>query len=231
MDDAGATVRFSLIGAMSRAVREGGATEDQRRRVLARLELDLQGDADSGVRSRAATALGECGEQAQLTTLWKSASAGGDGRVQEKAWQAFLEIAARSGDAGVAAEWDKTLAADKQGARRLQLLTELSARWQKRTETKAAAAETTDLLIQAQLDQGKWAAALPLLRDRLSQAGVEAEQNRRLRWLLTAAEQALAEGAKAEAFRAARDAQPYLPRNGELFDLFAKLEEKASRKE
>jgi HEAT repeat protein len=231
LDDAGPTVRFSLVGALSHAARDPAATDDQRKRLLARLEDVLLNDADPAVRSRAATALGECGGPAQLAALWRCVAAAEDGRVQQKAWQAFVEAAARSGDAALARDWDRTLAEAKQGPRRLQLAGDLAARWQKRPETKAAASEAMDLLVQAQLDQGKWASALPLIRERLAQPGPEAETNRRLRWLLTAGEQALAEGERSEALRAARDAQPYLPRTGELAEAFAKLAEKAGRKD
>jgi HEAT repeat protein len=231
LDDAGPTVRFSLVGALAHAAQDPALTEEQRRRLLARLEDLLLHDADPGVRSRTATALGECGGPAQLAPLWRCVPAAEDGRVQEKAWQAFIEVAARSGDAALAKEWDRTLAAEKQGARRLQLLAELAARWQRRPEAKAAASEALDLLVQAQLDQGKWAAALPLVRERLAVPAGDADTERRLRQLLTAAEQALADGARPEALRAARDAQPYLPRSGDLAEAFAKLEEKAGKKE
>jgi HEAT repeat protein len=224
LDDGGATVRFSLVGALAHAGRDGGGlSEEQQKQVLDRLENVLQHDADAGVRSRAATALSECGSSAQLSALWRSITASEDGRVQEKSWQAFVEIAARSGSLPLLQEWDKTMASAKQGPRRLQLLGEVLARWQKRPETKTIAVSAQEILVQAQLDLGKWAAAFPQVRDLLSRPGSETEMNQRLRWLLTVGEQAQAEGNHAEAQRAVQEAQPYLPRTGVLADAFDKL--------
>ena len=229
LDDASPTVRFSLAGALAHAGREGGGlSEEQQKQVLARLETILQHDADPGVRSRAATALGECGSREQLAALWKCATAAEDGRVQDKAWQAFVDLLARSASLPLLEEWDHTVASAKQGPRRLQLLGEMTARWQKRTETKAAAVSAQEMLVQAQLDQGKWPAAFPLVRDLLSRPGGEADTDRRLRWLLAVGEQALQEGSRAEALRAVQEAQPYLPKSGELNDAFGKLEKEAS---
>lgn len=231
LDESGATARFSLVGALVHASRDAALTEEQRKRLLARLEETLMHDADPAVRSRAATALGECGAPTQLAALWKCVQGSEDGRVQEKAWQAFGEIVIRSGNAGLAREWDRTLADAKLGPRRVQLLTDLAARWQNRTETKAAAASARDLLVQAQLDLGKWAAAFPLVRDRLAQTGDETEMKQRLRWLLTVGEQALQEGNRAEALRAVQEAQPYLSSAGGLAEAFAKLEKLAGPKD
>jgi HEAT repeat protein len=229
LDDASATVRFSLVGALAHAGREGGGLSDeQQKQVLDKIEAVLQHDADPGVRSRAATALGECGGQAQLEALWRSVTAGEDGRVQEKAWQAFVEIAARSNRLPLVQEWDATMASAKQGARRVQLLSEILARWQKKPEMKTAVVPVEQLLVQAQLDAGKWSAAFPLVSDLLSRPGSEAETAQRLRWLQTVAEQALQEGDRADALRAIQEAQPYLPHDGPLVDAFEKLNKQAS---
>ena len=229
LDDASPTVRFSLAGALAHAGRDGGGlSEEQQKQVLARLETMLQHDADPGVRSRSATALGECGSTAQLDALWKCVAAGEDGRVQDKAWQAFLEILSRSASLPLVQEWDKTMAAAKQGPRRVQMLNELTARWQRRSETKAVAVSAEELLVRALLDQGQWSAAFPVLRDLLSRTGSEEETDRRLRWLLTVGQQALQEGGRAEALRAVQEAQPYLPKSGELTDAFGKLEKQVS---
>jgi HEAT repeat protein len=229
LDDASPTVRFSLVGALAHEGREGGGlSEEQQKEVLDKLESVLQHDADPGVRSRAATALGECGSPAQLAALWRSVTAGEDGRVQEKAWQAFVEIVARSGSLPLVQEWDRTMTSAKQGPRRAQLLGEILAHWQKRPETKNAVVPVQELLVQAQLDIGKWSAAFPLVRDLLSRPGTEAETTQRLRWMLTVGQQALQEGARADALRAVQEAQPYLPRTGPLAEAFDKLEKQAA---
>ncbi len=230
MEDASPTVRFSLVGSLAHAAREGGGLSDeqQKRGVLDRLEKILQHDPDAGVRSRTATALSECGSPTQLAALWRCVTASEDNRVQEKAWQAFLEIAGRSGSLPLAQEWDHTMASAKQGQRRLQFLMEMETRWQRRTETKAAAIAAQELLVQAQLDLGKWAAAFPQVRDLLSRPGTETEMDQRLHWLLTVGDQALQEGSRAEALRAVQEARPYLSSTGTLLESFDKLEKQAS---
>jgi hypothetical protein len=225
-----ARVRFSLLGALAPAAGDGRALSDaQRDRLLARLEATLLRDADPGVRSRAATVLGEVGGTTALPTLWKRVLAGEDARVQDRAWAALVEIVARSASAPLMQEWDRTLTEAKQGPRRVQLLAELHARWSKKDDTRALADAACEALVQAQLDEGKWSAALPHLRDLLARPGADADVDRRLRWLLTVGEQALKEGNRAEALRAVRDAQGPLARRGALAADFEKLEKLAKQ--
>lgn len=229
LDDPSASVRFSVVGALGRAAGDaGGASESSRRAVHTRLETVLLRDPDPAVRGRAATVLGECGTSAQMASLWKCVTSGEDGRVQEKAWSAFVEVLARSGNLALLQEWDHTLGAAKQGARRLQLLGELANRWQKGPDRKSVAGPTQELLVQGQLEQGKWAAAFPQVRELVAKAGTDAELSQRLRWLLMIGEQALREGNRGEALRAVQEAQPYLQRAGALAGAFEKLEKDAS---
>jgi HEAT repeat protein len=229
LDDPSATVRFSLVGALTHAAGDGGGlTGPQRQRLLARLEALLERDADPGVRSRAATVLGGCGAAANLPALWKGVLAAEDARVQEKAWAAFVEVIARAGSLPLLQEWDRTLTGARQGPRRLQLLAEVAGRWQKRPDLKEAAARAQEALVQAQLDLGKWSAAGLVVRELLARPGAEAERERRLRWLLTVGEQALQEGNRAEALRAARDAEPYL-QGGKLSASFERLRKDAEK--
>jgi HEAT repeat protein len=235
-DDASVTVRFSLLGALARAAGNGtGLSEEQRQQVLQKLETALRRDADPGVRSRAATVLGECGNSAVLPPLWKCVRGSEDGRVQEKAWAAMIEVLVRAQDLTLLQEWDRALTAAGQGQRRVQLLSEVSGRWGKRQEPgtrvpDALALAAQELLIQAQLAAGKRAAALPLIRELLARPAGETEINRRLQWFLTAAEQALKDGATDEVLRLVQEAQPYLPRAGELPDAFARLARDAGQK-
>ena len=164
---------------------------------------------------------------AVLPALWKRVLAGEDSRVQEKAWSALVEIIARSGELELLQQWNRTLTDVKQGARRLQLLTEVSGHWQKREDTRALAAAVAELLIPAQLDEGKWAAAFPLVREVLSRPGGDAELDRRLRWLLTVGEQAFKDGNRQEAMRVVQEVQTYLPRSGGLAGAFEELGKKA----
>ncbi|MGH7173795.1 MAG: HEAT repeat domain-containing protein [Gemmataceae bacterium] len=229
LNDSCAIVRFNLVGALAHAAGDGARlSEEQRKRLLARLEELLQRDSDPGVRSRAATMLGECAAPAQLATLWRCVLAGEDARVQEKAWTAFLDILARTGQLALLREWDRKLTAARQGPRRLQMLAEIVARWQRQPPRKDLLVPAQEMLVQAQLELGKWSAALPLLRDLLTRPASEVELNRRLGWLQTAGEQALHEGKRAEAQRAVETAQPFLPRTGKLSEAFEKLRKEAA---
>jgi hypothetical protein len=198
--------------------------------MLQRLEGLLRRDADAGVRSRAATVLGEVAPPDLLKPLWDCVRLGEDGRVQEKAWAAFLEILVRSGSLPLLQEWERTLATGRQAPRRLQMLGEVAGRWQKKAECKAVAGPAQEILIEALLEQGKWQSAAPAVRELLAHPAGEADMDRRLRWLLTAGEQALHEGNHTEARRAVQSARPYLPHSGPLAEGFEKLE-KASQKE
>ena len=230
LDDPSGTVRFSLLGAVSRAADGDAVTEEQRKRMLAKLEAVLLRDADSGVRSRAATVLGEVAPPAMLTTLWRCVLAGEEGRVQDKAWTAMLEIIGRSNSLSLLQEWDRTLSATKQGPRRVQLLADAAARWSKRAETKALADSALEMLVKAHLEQGKWAGAFPIVRDLLTRPVGEAEINQRLRWLLTIGELALQDGNKAEAQRVVQEASAYLPKTGTMTEAFDKLSKQAEEK-
>jgi len=227
-DDTAATVRFSWIGALGRAAGDGRSlSEAQRTKLLARLEALLLRDTDPGVRSRAATVLGECASATLLPTLWRRVLTAEDSRVQEKAWAALLEIIARTANLDLLYEWDRILTEANQGLRRVQLLNELASRWQKSEETKALAGAVLDALVQAQLEQGKWTAAFPHVRELLTRPGSDAEVDKRLRWLLTVGSQALKEGNRAEALRVVQEAQTYLVRNRNLAAEFENLEKQA----
>ncbi len=230
LDDPAVSVRFSLLGAVARAAGEGTTLSDaQRERLCARLEAVLRRDADAGVRGRAATALGDCGGPAALPTLWKRVLAGEDGRVQEKAWAALVDVVARSASLVLLSQWDRALAEAKQPNRRVQLLTEVHARWRTRDDTRLLADSAQETLVQAQLDQGKWGAAFPHVRELLGRTSSEADLDRRLRWLLAVGEQALGEGNALEALRAVQEAQGPLTRRGLLAAEFEKLEKQARR--
>lgn len=232
LDDPAVTVRFSLVGALGRALEnERSLTETQRSRLIARLEELILRDADAGVRSRAATVLGQCSTSAELPFLYRRVVSREDIRVQEKAWAAFQEIVIRTGSLEVLHEWDHTLAEAKQGPRRLQMLSEASLRWKLTEKTRPLVAPVLELLVQAQLDEGKWSAAFPIIRDLLGRPCTDAEMDKRLHWLLTVGEQALQEGNRSDALLAVQEAQAFLARRGSLASAFERLEKRARQGE
>jgi hypothetical protein len=157
--------------------------------------------------------------------------AGSEGRVQEKAWDAFVEILVRSADARQLEKWGKTLADAKQLSRRVQLLARVYARWDQRADLKPLATRALEALVQAQLDQRKWAAAAPLVQNLLSRSDGEAARTRCLDWLQEIAALALKDGNRAETLRIIHDARVYLPRGDKRTLAFDKLEQQAARKE
>lgn len=228
LEDSAVPVRFSLVGALGRVAADGlPLSELQRAALISRLEELLLRDADPGVRSRAATVLGQIGPPSEMSFLWRRVLSREDSRVQEKAWAAMLDILTHTASIDLLRQWDRTLAECNQGTRRVQLLTEVTERWRKVEITKPLLVPATELLVQAQLDQGKWSLALPLIRELLTRPGADADIDRRLRFLLTAGEKALAEGNRSEAQRVVRDAQPHLARSGGLSGDFEKLEKRA----
>lgn len=228
LDDPSVTVRFSLVGALGHAAGDGKtlATADQTR-LLGKLEDLLVRDIDPGIRSRAATVLGECGQPAQLPTLWRRVQAAEDSRVQDKAWAAAMNIIARSNSLDLLATWERTVAEAKQGARRLQLLAYALDVWKKTEDSKKLVTPATEALVQAQLGEGKWSVALPLIRELLKQTAADVVAHKRLQWLLTAGEQALKEKNRDEVLHVVQEAQPFLPRHPDLAAAFDALEKQA----
>jgi HEAT repeat protein len=232
LDDPSVTVRFSLVGALGRVADDSKTMPgEQSKRLMARLEGLLERDADAGVRSRAATVIGEHGGAGHLDTLWRVVRTSAEGRVQEKAWDAFTEIVARAGDMKLLEQWDRALGEARQGSRRVQLLARVYARWDQQADRKALATRALEGLVQAQIDMGKWSAAAPLVQNLLSRNadGGEAARIRCLRWLLEIGELALREGNRAEAQRIVQDARAYLGRGDKLGEAFDKLERLAKK--
>jgi HEAT repeat protein len=234
LEDPAVTVRFGLVGALGKAAGNGqGLPGEVRKRLLDRLEGLLKRDADAGVRSRAATVLGECGTQEVLPALWQQVQAGGDGRVQEKAWDAFVEVVARSGSVALVEGWDRKLADAGQGPRRAQLWARVHARWEQPGTMREQATQALEGLTAVQIELGKWAAAAPLAQALLARSGEtgEAGRTRGLRLLAQVAEQALKEGNRAEALRLVQEARGYLGKGDRLAATFEKLHRQAAGKE
>jgi HEAT repeat protein len=213
LDDPAVAVRFSILGALERAGGDGrGLSESQLARLTSRVEALFVKDADPGVRSRAATVLGNCGSAAVLPVLWGRVLASEENRVQEKAWAAMIDVLSRSGSLELIGEWDRMLADTVQKARRLQLWSEVYVRWQKLPGRKGDLKAVLENLIQIEVDQGKWSAALPLLRELLAYQAADGDLSKRGTWLILVGQQAWKDGNRTETIRILEEARPLLPK-------------------
>lgn len=228
MDDPLPLVRFSLVGAMSRIVSQKTMiSPTDLLRLQSRLEVVLLRDGDSGVRARAATAMGETGNPTMLGFLWRAASSAEDSRVQDKAWAAMLEVLAQTAQPALVLEWDKTLAAANQSQKRLALLVEVSSRWQKRSDAKTLLAPLQEPLINVALEQGKWQMALSPLRELLSTMTGETQTQKNLGKWLVACNFALVDGNPTEALKLLREVEPLLGKDTPLAQQAKDLAKKA----
>lgn len=228
VSDSSVAVRFGLVGAIGRAAGDGqGLTAAQRESVVAKLQELLLKDADPGVRSRAATVLGECGPPTVLPALWQRVAAGEDSRVQEKAWGGIVEVVVRAANVEVLREWEATLAKAGHTAWRARLLGEVHSRWQSRSDAKSRYLVTAPLLASAKLDEGKWQAALPLWREVLARAEDAPLREQALRGLAKVGEQALRAGEAGQVRRLIQEVRPHLPARGGLADDFDQLAKRA----
>ena len=228
MDDPLPLVRFSLVGAMSRIVSQKTMiSPTDLLRLQSRLEVVLLRDGDSGVRARAATAMGETGNPSMLGFLWRAASSSEDSRVQDKAWAAMLEVLAQAAQPALVLEWDKTLAAANQSQKRLALLVEVSSRWQKRSDAKTLLAPLQEPLINVALEQGKWQMALSPLRELLSTMTGETQTQKNLGKWLVACNFALVDGNPTEALKLLREVEPLLGKDTPLAQQAKDLAKKA----
>ena len=231
LDDPGVTVRFSLLGALARAAGNGQTLPAAtRQKVIAKLEGLLRSDTDPGVRGRAATVLGECGDHETLPGLWQHVLTG-EGRVQEKAWDAFAEILVRTGSVPLVDRWDRAMITAKQSSRRLQMWGRVYTRWEQTPAYKEQAGKALEGLIVVQLELGKWASAGPLIQGMLARADLGVvTRGRCLVWTTQAAELAIREGNRAEGLRLLKEARPSLPAGDKLTETFDQLEKLAGAK-
>jgi HEAT repeat protein len=223
LEDPSASVRFSLLGALARIGASAALSEPQREDLLRTLRHMLVKDGDPGVRSRAATVLGDLGSAADLSLLWQRVQATEDNRVQLKAWTAMIEILSRSNNAALVLQWDQTLAGHKQPGRRLELLTETRNRWLKLEPARPQVDAVTLALCQVQLAQRGWEPAVPLALDLAKRAPAEADLRERVRLLLVAANQALEDDRPANALQIIKDAEEFLPRARDVGSEFDSL--------
>jgi HEAT repeat protein len=225
-----AGVRFSLVGALGKVAQSGSLKEAEVAGVVKRLTEVLMRDSDPGVRSRAATVIGDVGTPGDLVLLWERVNATEDNRVQLKAWSAFLEILSRAQSWTLVTHWDQQFAA-KEPTRRIEMLTELRARWLKNEAVKQHLDPLTGLLIEAQLQQRKWQSTLPLALELVRKEAGEGELQKRLRWLLVAGQMAVDDKRPQAALEMLKTIEDLLPRSRDLapeFDLLRQRAQKAA---
>jgi HEAT repeat protein len=232
LQDSNTKVRFSIVGAIGKALSNSPSLSNEKRKgYLDRLEVLLQRDGDAGVRSRVATVLGECGTHESLNGLWQQMQVEGEGQVQEKAWDAFVEIATRTVSVPLLERWDKTMATAKMPTRRVQLWARVYSRWEQSGMLREQATQALEGLVQAEIAAGKWATARPLIQSLLARSNDMGETTRSkyLKWVLQIGRMALSEGNKSEALRLVQEAKPYLVRGERVSEEFESFEKELGR--
>ena len=228
LEDLDVGVRLGILGAVSRAVNQAKAIkEDDRLRLQSRMEIILLKDPDAGVRARSATLLGEFGTVSHLATLWKAAVTEGDPRIQEKSWQAFLEILSKSKNLKLINEWNVIVRKDAP-LRRVNFLVELLGKMQPATmNPKIELAPVRELLVQCGIENQKWLPAWSALRE-LPQALEPEEIEKRLSLLFQIAEIALKEQAAPDVLQMVDFARPLFVGRKKLQADFEELYRKAN---
>ena len=228
LEDLDVGVRLGILGAVSRAVNQAKAIkEDDRLRLQSRMEIILLKDPDAGVRARSATLLGEFGTVSHLATLWKAAVVEGDPRIQEKSWQAFLEILSKSKNLKLINEWNVIVRKDAP-LRRVNFLVELLGKMQAATmNPKIELAPVRELLVQCGIENQKWLPAWSALRE-LPQALEPEEIEKRLSLLFQIAEIALKDQAAPDVLQMVDFARPLFVGRKKLQADFEELYRKAN---
>ncbi len=228
LEDLDVGVRLGILGAVSRAVNQAKAIkEDDKLRLQSRMEIILLKDPDAGVRARSATLLGEFGTVSHLATLWKAAVVEGDPRIQEKSWQAFLEILSKSKNLKLINEWNVIVRKDAP-LRRVNFLVELLGKMQAATmNPKIELAPVRELLVQCGIENQKWLPAWSALRE-LPQALEPEEIEKRLSLLFQIAEIALKEQAAPDVLQMVDFARPLFVGRKKLQADFEELYRKAN---
>ncbi len=211
LDDVSPEARLYLVGCLGVIGESDGLPEREQTQLLKKLEHVLTQDGDPGVRSKAATALGKVGTPTILTVLWQRVAGNEDTRVQENAWKAFVDILHRQQSWPLLNQWERFLATQGQVGKRWQLLLEMRDRWARQDETRSSLDLLTYALIDAGLSQRKWQAVIPHCLELVRSAQQETLREERLRLLLIAGQQAVAEGKGAEFLPVMKEMESYLP--------------------
>lgn len=223
LDDVSPEARLYLVGCLGVIGENDGLPEREQTQLLKKLEQVLTQDGDPGVRSKAAAALGKVGTPSMLPVLWQRVAGNEDSRVQENAWKALVDILHRQQSWPLLNQWERYLANQGQMGKRWQLLLELRDRWQHLEEMRDSHDERTYALIDAGLSQRKWQSVIPYCIELVRTSKHEKLQEERLRFLLIAGQQAVAEGKGADFLPVMKEMESYLPAFKELANGFDDL--------
>ena len=229
LDDSPAQVRFSLVGAIGQIGTREKLSDEQFANLIRRLGLLLVQDTDPGVRSRAATVLGDLGGPAELTLLWQRVRAKEDNRVQLKAWSAMIDILVRAQSAPLLGQWDQTLTELNENPRRVQLFQAVRDRWLKLDGSKAPLEVASAGLVRALLAERKWQQAAPLAVEMVRKAQAEPDRRERLRWILVACSQGVDERKPQEVLRLLKEVEELLIDAKDLGAEFADVKRRAQQ--
>ena len=227
IDDTEPEIRLYLLGALSRAANSHkNMKEADLLRLQSRLEIMFLRDGDAGVRSRAASLLGDFGNPNHLNNLYKAAVTEGDPRIQEKSWGAFLEIIVRTSSLKMIQDWSLVLQKENP-QRQLAFLVEVLNRFQsKPAQGRMDLAPVREWMIECALQNQKWLPAWSAWRE-LPPTVEPMEMDRRLQWLLAAAELALKENSINDALQIVERARPHLATRKSLQAEFEAISRKA----
>ncbi len=223
LEDTLPEVRLYLVGCLARMGEFAGLPDREQGELLTKLETVLAQDGDPGVRSKAAASLGKVGSAKEIGILWQRVQANEDGRVQDNAWKAMIEILDRTESWPLVVQWERFLTSQGHGARRLQLLAEMRDRWSKKEATRPVMDQVHLALIDAALAQRKWAQAVPVSLELIRNAAQEQTREERLRLLLIACQQAVQEGKGTEVLPAMKEVEGMLTGFQELGAAFDEL--------
>lgn len=228
LDTVSPEARLYLVGCLATIGEVDGLPEVEQARLLKRLEQILTQDGDPGVRSKAAVALGKVGGTSVLTLLWQRVYGNEDSRVQDHAWRALVDILYRQQSWTMLNQWERYLADQGQGGKRLQLLQEIRDRWARVEETRQYAEVLTMALIDAGLAQKQWSLVMPICLELIRSAQQDSQREARLRLLLIAGQQAVQEGKGNEIVIMLKEIDTYLPAFKELAVAFDDLKRRIS---
>lgn len=229
VEDTVPEVRFHIVPALGQIAASAAINEATKKQIIQRVLRVLAQDRDAGVRSRAAYVMGNIGSPFELVVLWQSVKEGEDARVQERAWQAILEILGRNQSIDLLREWDEFLKKQSEPEKRIQLLQDTKDRWKKAAPNNNSGDSLQSMLVEAFLDYKRWQPAIPIAIDQAKNVTEEQQRVVRIRTLYRIAQMALDDRKAGECAALCRDVQENLNPDKELALLFSQLRLEAEK--